>query len=274
MACLESASISVLVNGSPTKEFISKKGLRQGDPLAPFLFLIVVESLAGVFRIVVEKELIEGLKIGKKSVKVNFLKSRIGGVGVKQTKILSFMSVLNCEIMRTPFMYLGLPIGDAIRGIPSKVLKKIMSLQRNFLWGWGADGRKIAWVAWDKRGLWGEVIESKYGGWRGLKELQNDNNKVSLWWRDMMKEANICEYGSRINGIWEWNLRWRRGLFAWEEDQVSQLLETISNRRIESEIGDKWVWKDRETTGFSVKYAYALLVGEGGEEDSRFYNSF
>jgi len=50
-------------------------------------------------------------------LKVNFLKSRIGGVGVKQTKIMSFTSVLNCEIMRTPFKYLGLPIGDAIRGV-------------------------------------------------------------------------------------------------------------------------------------------------------------
>jgi len=44
-------------------------------------------------------------------LKVNFLKSRIGGVGVKGTKILSFVSVINCEIMRTPFKYLGLPIG-------------------------------------------------------------------------------------------------------------------------------------------------------------------
>jgi len=63
-------------------------------------------------------------------------------------------------------------------------------------------------------------------------------------------------------------------LFAWEEDQVSQLLETISNRKIESEIGDKWVWKDSETTLFSVKSAYGLLKGEGEEENSRFYKSF
>jgi len=39
--CLESASVFVLVNGSPTREFFPKKGLRQGYPLAPFLFLIV-----------------------------------------------------------------------------------------------------------------------------------------------------------------------------------------------------------------------------------------
>ncbi|XP_068475153.1 secreted RxLR effector protein 78-like [Phaseolus vulgaris] len=71
--CLESASVSVLVNGSPTREFLPRKGLRQGDPLAPFLFLIVAEGLAGVTREVEEKKLIDSLEVGKDKVKVNML---------------------------------------------------------------------------------------------------------------------------------------------------------------------------------------------------------
>jgi len=70
-ACLESSSVSLLVNGSPTGEFKPLKGLRQGDPLTPFLFLIVTEGLTVVVRKAVEKDLLESLEIGDRSIKVN-----------------------------------------------------------------------------------------------------------------------------------------------------------------------------------------------------------
>ncbi|GKV31345.1 hypothetical protein SLEP1_g40041 [Rubroshorea leprosula] len=60
MECLSTATVSVLVNGSPTKEFQVRKGLRQGDPLSPFLFLMVGERLHGI----VKQAEIEGLLIG------------------------------------------------------------------------------------------------------------------------------------------------------------------------------------------------------------------
>jgi len=62
----------------------------------------------------------------------------------------------------------------------------------------------------------------------------------------VLKETNLFDCGKWVNGVWEWNLIWRRGLFSWEEDQVSHLLEMISNKRIELEIVDKWVWKDNK----------------------------
>ena len=70
-ACLVSSSVSVLVNGSPTQEFKPRKGMRQGDPLTPFMFLIVAEGLAGVVRMAVDKELLESVEIGGRLTKVN-----------------------------------------------------------------------------------------------------------------------------------------------------------------------------------------------------------
>ncbi|XP_058766988.1 uncharacterized protein LOC131640626 [Vicia villosa] len=48
--------MSVFVNGSPTKEFIIHRGLRQGDPLPSFLFVLVAEGLSGLVRQFIEVE--------------------------------------------------------------------------------------------------------------------------------------------------------------------------------------------------------------------------
>jgi hypothetical protein len=62
--CVGTATMSVLVNGSPTGEFMLERGLRQGDPLSPFLFLLAVEGLSVLMRAVVRSNLLTGYTVG------------------------------------------------------------------------------------------------------------------------------------------------------------------------------------------------------------------
>jgi len=71
--CLSSASVSILINGSPTREFIPERGLRQGDPLAPFLFNLVAEGLTGLMRTATSKNLFTSYQVGSMKEDVNIL---------------------------------------------------------------------------------------------------------------------------------------------------------------------------------------------------------
>jgi hypothetical protein len=57
---LSSARSSVLINGSPTFEFQYQRGVRQGDPLSPFLFIIAMEALTCMMNRAVDVGLFRG----------------------------------------------------------------------------------------------------------------------------------------------------------------------------------------------------------------------
>jgi hypothetical protein len=59
---------NIIVNGEKLKPFPLKPGMRQGYPLSPLLFNIVLEFLARAIR---QEEEIKGTQIGKETVKVS-----------------------------------------------------------------------------------------------------------------------------------------------------------------------------------------------------------
>jgi hypothetical protein len=69
-ACVFCGRLSVLVNGCPTEEVDIRRGLKQGDPLAPFLFLLVVEGLSGLVRSSEASGLYHGFKVNNSDLSI------------------------------------------------------------------------------------------------------------------------------------------------------------------------------------------------------------
>ncbi|GKV27391.1 hypothetical protein SLEP1_g36564 [Rubroshorea leprosula] len=147
--CLRSSSVSVIVNGSPTRQFMVTKGIHQGDLLSPFLFLIVAEGLNGMVTAAVEKKLYKGVTVGSEEamvshlqfaddtiffgeaseeniwaikcivrsfelvsgLKINYAKSQLMGVNLEEGWKEKMACRLYCKGEDLPFKYLGIPIG-------------------------------------------------------------------------------------------------------------------------------------------------------------------
>ena len=63
-SCLSSTKFSILVNGVPAGFFPSTMGLRQGDPLSPYLFVMGMEVLDVLIRRAVEGGFLSGVTLG------------------------------------------------------------------------------------------------------------------------------------------------------------------------------------------------------------------
>ena len=62
MSCLTSTNFVVLINGTHSKFFSASRGIRQGCPLSPLLFILVIEGLSLLITDARENGLITGIK--------------------------------------------------------------------------------------------------------------------------------------------------------------------------------------------------------------------
>ena len=63
MQCVTTVTYSVRINGKPKGHIIPTRGIRQGNPLSPYLFLLCAEGLSSHIKKVVDDGVMEGLVI-------------------------------------------------------------------------------------------------------------------------------------------------------------------------------------------------------------------
>ena len=145
---------------------------------------------------------------------INKFKSKLSKWAQKDISMGGKITLINSVLNALPIYLLS------FFKIPQRIVQRLISLQRNFLWGGDNDHKKIPWVKWadiclpktdgglgikdilkfnvalmgrwiwafasDQQQLWATIINSKYRGW---SEFQNGRDKggYSHWWRDLRK---------------------------------------------------------------------------------------
>jgi hypothetical protein len=63
MGCITSATYAVLINGEPTDFFNGGRGIRQGCPMSPLIFILIMEGLSLALKKKQEEGLLTGIKV-------------------------------------------------------------------------------------------------------------------------------------------------------------------------------------------------------------------
>ena len=138
-----------IVNGNAKGWVKASRGLRQGDPLSPFLFTIVADVLSRMMLRAEERSLLEGFRVGRNrtrvshlqfaddtiffsnscaeelqtlkslllvfrqisGLKVNLDKSNLFGINLDQNHLSRLALLLDCKASDWPILYPGLPLG-------------------------------------------------------------------------------------------------------------------------------------------------------------------
>ncbi|XP_026417133.1 uncharacterized protein LOC113312608 [Papaver somniferum] len=204
----------VLVNGSSTKKFKPSKGLRQGDSLSPFLFLLVVEILSKLIDDAVRRDQLKGFQVVEGGIMIShlqFVDDTLLFVDANEEEVRILCSSVWDEVVKRMEVKLAYSkkkfISKAVRlvsirsclaslpvyflsliPIPANVEKKLNKLMRRFLWGSTDVRRKMSWVSWLK------VSKPKSLGGLGVKNLKCTSQALKTKW--------VGRYATEKKALW------------------------------------------------------------------------
>ncbi|GJW04347.1 RNA-directed DNA polymerase, eukaryota, reverse transcriptase zinc-binding domain protein [Tanacetum coccineum] len=297
-ACLSSSFASVLINGSPTTKFKIGHGLRQGDPLSPFLFIIGMEGLHVAIQDAIDSNLFTGLYVGNNNcfgIANKHSKIKLYRIGIHPDELTRMARITGCNSSTLPFTYLGLPVGLNMHHsanwspIIGKVQKHLSTWKANLLsiggrltlikLGGNGEDKKIHWTKWNL------ILNSKEKGGLGVTSLHALNLALIYKWRwrnglnikfwiDNWLEGITLQY--RFPHLYAlktfknctcaerylngvWNCQWRRNRRnGIESYQLSALMDALANVSFNNGA-DTWIWNVDNSHVFSVSNARYLI---------------
>ncbi|GLT44693.1 hypothetical protein SLA2020_185780 [Shorea laevis] len=73
MGCVTSVQYNILLNGVDAGWIIPSRGLRQGDPLSPYLFILCAEGLTAMIKDAERRKMLHGVKICRHAPQISHL---------------------------------------------------------------------------------------------------------------------------------------------------------------------------------------------------------
>ncbi|GAU28878.1 hypothetical protein TSUD_293300 [Trifolium subterraneum] len=230
------SSRSVLVNGSPTADFKVEKGLRQGDPLSPFLFLIVAEGLTKMVNQAVELDYYKGFKVSD-NLKFNILQF------VDDTILVGDDNWENLWCIKYTLRNFEL-----VSGLKVNFHKRGRNEGNN---GWFSSNINSVLGNGSSINFWQEK-------WLGATPLCVEF--PHLFRCESNKEDTIIIRGKWEGGDWEWHWNWREDLSNIDMTELSDLEGVLQGIKPNINEEDKCRWIADPSGNFSVHSCYNLLV--------------
>jgi hypothetical protein len=128
------------------------------------------------------------------------LRKRLNTWGNRHVSLGGRIVLLNSVLNAIPIFFLS------FMKVPAVVLKQIIRIQREFLWGGPSGGRKISWVSWK------EVCKPKNQGGLGVRDVGKVNLSLLIKWRwrllqrgnALWKDILVAKYGSIVRSEVHW----------------------------------------------------------------------